>query len=197
FPVPCTSGAGISYARFRLSSAGGLGPTGTAPDGEVEDYALVLGTVDFGDAPDTYGTTLAANGPFHRVTAGFSLGATEDSEPDGPPSVGARGDGADGDGVTPPAGGFVACGTANVTVSLTNTAGIATPKLDAWIDFDGDGAFNDPRDRIAAGLALVSGANTVTVNVPCDAKTALSYGRFRLSSAGVSGPRGLSPGRAA
>lgn len=190
FPVPCTSGAGVSYARFRLSSAGGLGPAGTAPDGEVEDYALVQGTVDFGDAPDTYGTTLAANGPYHRVTTGFSLGATEDSEPEGQPSVGANGDGADEDGVILPAGGFVACGTASVTVNLTNTAGIATPKLDAWIDFDGDGVFNDPRDRIASGTALVAGANTVTVNVPCDAKSVATYARFRLSSTGVSGPGG-------
>ncbi len=190
FPVPCTSGAGVSYARFRLSSAGGLGSTGSSPDGEVEDYALVQGTVDFGDAPDTYGTTLAANGPYHRVTAGFSLGATEDSEVDGQPSVGATGDGADEDGVILPAGGFVACGTTSVTVNLTNTAGIATPKLDAWIDFDGDGVFNDPRDRIASGLALVSGANPVTVNVPCDAKSSQTYARFRLSSTGVAGPGG-------
>ena len=61
FAVPCTASAGVSYARFRLSSAGGLGATGAAPNGEVEDYAVVLGTVDFGDAPDSYGTTLAAN----------------------------------------------------------------------------------------------------------------------------------------
>jgi large repetitive protein len=192
FNVPCTASAGISYARFRLSTAGGLGATGQAPDGEVEDYALVLGSVDFGDAPDSYGTTLANNGPYHRVVPGFSLGATEDSEPNGQPSVNADGDGADEDGVTFPATALVACSTANLTVNLTNTAGIATPKLDAWIDFDGDGVFNDPRDRIATGQALTSGANTVTVNVPCDAKTALTYARFRLSSAGVSGPGGLS-----
>ena len=190
FPVPCTASAGVSYARFRLSSAGGLGPTGASPDGEVEDYALILGTVDFGDAPDSYGTTLAQGGPYHKVVAGFSLGATEDSEPDGQPSVGATGDGADEDGVTFPAGGFTACGTASVTVNLANTAGIATPKLDAWIDFDGDGVFNSPRDRIATGLALVSGNNTVNVNVPCDAKSALTYARFRLSSAGVATPGG-------
>ncbi len=191
FPVPCTASAGVSYARFRLSSAGGLGPAGAAPDGEVEDYAVVLGDVDFGDAPDTYGTTLAANGPYHRRVAGFSLGATEDSEPNGQPSAGASGDGADEDGVTFPAGALVACSTANLSVVLTNTAGIATPRLDAWIDWDGDGVFNDPRDRIASGLALVAGANTLTVNVPCDAKSALSYARFRLSSAGVAGPGGM------
>ncbi len=189
FTVPCTASSGTSYARFRLSSAGGLGSAGAAPDGEVEDYAVALGDVDFGDAPDSYGTTLGVNGPRHRLVAGFSLGATEVAEAQGQPSVGANA-AVDDDGVTLPAGGFVACSTASIGVSLTNTAGIATPRLDAWIDWDGDGHFDDPRDRIASGLALVSGANTVTVNVPCDAKSALSYARFRLSSAGVATPLG-------
>jgi hypothetical protein len=31
------------FARFRLSSAGGLGPDGPAPDGEVEDYLFSFG----------------------------------------------------------------------------------------------------------------------------------------------------------
>ena len=189
FNVPCAAVAAPTYARFRLSSAGGLGPTGAAPDGEVEDYAVNVGAVDFGDAPDSYGTLLASNGPNHRVVPGFSLGATEDTEPQGQPSVGATGDGADEDGVTLPAT-LLACSTVNVPVTLTNTAGIATPRLDAWIDFDGDGIFNDPRDRVATGLALVSGANTLTVNVPCDAKSALSYARFRLTSTGVATPQG-------
>ncbi len=191
FTVPCTAAAGTTYARFRLSSAGGVGPTGAAADGEVEDYALVSGSVDFGDAPDTYGTTLANAGPYHRLVAGFALGVTEDSEVNGQPSAGANGDGADEDGVVLAPGALVACSTANVTVNLTNTAGISTPKLDAWIDFDGDGHFDTPRDRIATGQALISGANTVTVNVPCDAKSAVSYARFRLSSAGVAGPGGV------
>jgi uncharacterized repeat protein (TIGR01451 family) len=189
--VPCTAVEGTTYARFRLSSAGGLTPTGAAADGEVEDYALNVGAVDFGDAPDTYGTLLASGGPNHRVVAGFSLGATVDSEPAGQPSVGADGDGADEDGVTlPNSGVLTACSSVNIPVTLTNTAGIATPRLDAWIDFDGDGAFSDPRDRIATSLALAAGANSVPVNVPCDAKAAFSYARFRLSSAGVSGPGG-------
>ena len=38
FVVPRTAKLGTNYARFRLSSAGGLGPTGLAQDGEVEDY---------------------------------------------------------------------------------------------------------------------------------------------------------------
>jgi uncharacterized repeat protein (TIGR01451 family) len=191
FMVPCSAVQGGTYARFRLSSAGGLGPTGAAPDGEVEDYAVNVGVVDFGDAPDSYGTTLANGGPNHRVVAGFSLGATEDSETDGQPSAGANGDGADEDGVTFPNGGVLtACSTVNVPVTLNNTAGIATPRLDAWIDFDGDGHFDNPRDRIASSQALTPGANTVMVHVPCDVRSVFSYARFRLSSAGVSGPGG-------
>ena len=189
--VPCNASAGLSYARFRLSSAGGLGPAGDAPDGEVEDYAVVIGSVDFGDAPDTYRTTLAAGGPFHRIVAGFSLGATVDAEPDGQPSIGAVGDGADEDGVILPAGGaFTACGTSSVSVNLTNTAGIATPRLDAWIDWDGDGTFNDPRDRVATSRTLVPGANVLSIGVPCDTKSVAAYSRFRLSSTGVAGPGG-------
>ncbi|HSK74979.1 MAG TPA: IPTL-CTERM sorting domain-containing protein, partial [Thermoanaerobaculia bacterium] len=194
FPIPCTAVTGGTYARFRLSSSGSPGPTGAAADGEVEDYLVNVGPVDFGDAPDTYGTLLGSNGPNHGLVTGFSLGATVDGESQGQPSVGATGDGADEDGVVLPNSSMItACATVQVSVFLTNTAGIATPRLDAWIDFDGDGAFGDPRDRIATGLALTAGANAVNVNVPCDAQSAATYARFRLSSAGVSGPGGASP----
>lgn len=191
YSVPCTAVTGTTYARFRLSSAGSLGPTGTAADGEVEDYAINIGPVDFGDAPDTYGTLLASGGPNHGIVAGFSLGATVDGESAGQPSAGATGDGADEDGVVlPNAGTLTACTTVNATVNLTNTAAIATPLLDAWIDFDGDGVFGDPRDRIATSLALSAGANVVPINVPCDAQSVATYARFRLSSTGVAGPGG-------
>jgi hypothetical protein len=34
---------GPTFARFRISTLGGLPPTGAAPDGEVEDYMVALG----------------------------------------------------------------------------------------------------------------------------------------------------------
>ena len=40
FAVPSFASPGATFARFRLSSAGGLAPTGAAKDGEVEDYAV-------------------------------------------------------------------------------------------------------------------------------------------------------------
>jgi len=46
FSVPETAQEGDSYARFRISSAGGLSPIGQATDGEVEDYRVTLGVND-------------------------------------------------------------------------------------------------------------------------------------------------------
>ena len=42
FSVPFSAASGTTYARFRLSTAGGLAPTGDAADGEVEDYAVPI-----------------------------------------------------------------------------------------------------------------------------------------------------------
>jgi uncharacterized repeat protein (TIGR01451 family) len=48
FAVPADASEGPSFARFRFSSAGGLGPNGPASDGEVEDYAVGIDSVDPG-----------------------------------------------------------------------------------------------------------------------------------------------------
>ena len=42
FLVPADAVAGDAFARFRLSTAGGLTPTGSAVDGEVEDYLVSI-----------------------------------------------------------------------------------------------------------------------------------------------------------
>ncbi len=47
FTVPATATPNVAtFARFRVSSAGGLAPTGTADDGEIEDYALMTVPVE-------------------------------------------------------------------------------------------------------------------------------------------------------
>ena len=199
YDVPCDAvPQAVSYARFRLSSAGGSTPTDMATNGEVEDYLFQVKGVDFGDAPDSYGTTLAADGPSHTIVPGYSLGAAEDTESDGQPSPGADGDdtggvGDDEDGVVF-AGGMAmaaACSTGNgLDVTLTDSAGVGTALLDAWIDFDGDGVFDDPAEHLfdGASTSLTSGANALTYDVPCSAAAGDVYARFRLSSAG-----GLAP----
>lgn len=44
FSIPGDAAVGPTFARFRLSSTGGLSPTGLAPDGEVEDYKVEIVT---------------------------------------------------------------------------------------------------------------------------------------------------------
>ena len=68
FDVPSNVIAGQTYSRFRFATnAAEIAlPTGLASDGEVEDYLMTLiRQDDFGDAPDSYGTTLANDGPNH------------------------------------------------------------------------------------------------------------------------------------
>ncbi|MBZ0171112.1 MAG: DUF11 domain-containing protein [Phycisphaerales bacterium] len=59
FSVPATL-VTTTFARFRLSSAGGLGPDGTALDGEVEDYQVVI----------SQPPTISISGPLAAVTEG-------------------------------------------------------------------------------------------------------------------------------
>ncbi|WP_182868134.1 FG-GAP-like repeat-containing protein [Rhodopirellula sp. JC639] len=42
FDVPIGADSGLAYSRFRLSTAGGLGVTGEALDGEIEDHPLSI-----------------------------------------------------------------------------------------------------------------------------------------------------------
>lgn len=195
--VPCNGTIGTTYARFRLSSTGGLGATGIAIDGEVEDYLVFMGNpVDMGDAPDSYGTLFASGGPTHVIVPnGFSLGLEIDHELDGQPTVNANGDDLNGfpddeDGVCFAVPTLVACESNSADVGLVNTAGVASAFLDAWVDFDGNGVFN-ATDRIADSVVLSGGVNTINFTIPCTLSEGWAYARFRLSSTGGLGPTGL------
>ena len=145
---------------------------------------------DFGDAPDTYGTTMTADGARH-VATGLLLGGERDIDSDAQLPLDGTGDDVTGtpddeDGVTftPMAPG----GSAVVTVTVSGGAGL----LDAWIDFDGSGTFDDPSERItAAGGTVVNvGANPIMVSIPASAASGVTYARFRLSTTGGLAPTG-------
>lgn len=204
FAVPCDRPSDAdSYARFRLSTAGGLSFDGQAMDGEVEDYVVVTNGLDFGDAPETYGTTDPTAGASHVVDPGspLFLGACVDTEAAGQPvAAGASATGDDlGTGLSDLGGCagpddedgvvfnsmIVACGTANVTVTASLMG-----QLDGWIDFDGDGAFG-ASEQVFASQLVTPGANALELDVPCDTPTqTVTYARFRLSSSGGLGPVG-------
>lgn len=192
--VPLTAAPGRSYARFRCSSVGGIGPTGPAADGEVEDYVIGIQGRDYPDAPASYGTSGAgaANHAIDPLDAVY-LGACVDFETNGQPNAAATGDDLaagsdrvglcfdDEDGVSFP-GPIAAC--TNAAVNVTASAG---SRLDAFVDFNADGDFGDPGEQIFADQALLAGANPLNFAVPCDAAAAVTYSRFRLTRAGTPG----------
>jgi len=138
--------------------------------------------LDYGDAPDTYATLAASNGPTHRTGSALFLGATApDNDADGQPSADALGDDAAGvddeDGVA-----FTALfpGLVTTVSVVASTAG----RLDGFFDFNGDGDFADAGEQLFDNVALVPGTNTFDFVVPVSAVAGSTFARFRVSSAG-------------
>ena len=143
---------------------------------------------DWGDLPDTYGTTATNNGPRHTLTAdGAYLGSELDPEPNGQPDANADGDNnsaADDEEGVVFLQKFVSGSTADIQVTVTDNDG--TAYLSAWIDFDGDGVLDqltlaDGFNTPVSDLELTSGVHTLTVNVPNVALATSLAARFRLT----------------
>jgi 6-phosphogluconolactonase (cycloisomerase 2 family) len=181
---------GLSGARGVAVSGDGYVYVGGPGDSAIAVFGRGE-ALDFGDAPDpTFPTLLASNGARHVVVPGLYLGSGIDAEADGAQSAAADGDDVSG---TDDEDGVVFTGalvpgqpaTADVTAS-------APGLLDAWIDFDQDGDWGDAGERIATGLALSAGANTVGFTAPLTtAPATVVSARFRFSSAGVASADGL------
>src|SRR6056297_3727288 len=71
FPIPADAVAGETFARFRLSTAGGLPVFGAAADGEVEDHALTIlpPAVATGAFSAAHPVNLVAQQPYAVATA--------------------------------------------------------------------------------------------------------------------------------
>ncbi|MEZ8084186.1 LruC domain-containing protein, partial [Enterovibrio norvegicus] len=160
------------------------GPASNQNDGARCANAPVIdedSTIDFGDAPDSYKTLLASNGPRHEINTGFYLGTiAPDSEGDGfvSPLDDNKAGLSDEDGV-----GFVTALEAGKT-SLISVNASQSGYLSAWIDWNGDGDFEDSGENIIDNNLLSSGANTLSVAVPADAEIGSSWSRFRFSEDG-------------
>ncbi|MEX1309597.1 MAG: DUF11 domain-containing protein [Candidatus Sulfomarinibacteraceae bacterium] len=190
FTVPQAAVPGTGFARFRFDSSGGLSYDGPAFDGEVEDHSIVIQEIDFGDAPDpNYPTLLASGGAAHLIGSGLYLGASVDGEIDGQPTAGADGDDADGgddeDGVvfTSPLGGGL--------VASLEIAASGAGLLNAWIDFNADGDWDDPGEQVFTDEALVAGVNPLSFPVAAGAVVGNTVGRFRFDTLGGLSASGL------
>ncbi len=147
----------------------------------------VTASLDYGDAPASYPVTLADDGARH-VVGSLRLGADIDIDADGNPTAAADGDGADEDGVSVIANP-VADPTTDTVASFLVTAS-ATSLLDAWVDFNGDGDWDDAGEQIATSAALSAGPNVISYLVPAGATAGDTAARFRVSSAGNLAPTG-------
>jgi hypothetical protein len=143
-----------------------------------ENLPRILG--DYGDAPIPYPVKQPAGGPIHLAT-GPTLGTNRDAELFGANSANADADGADDDGVTI---GPLRPGQIGAAVKVNVQGAPVGARLDAWIDFDGDGSWGRPEERIATSAAVVNDDNLIRFSVPAWAKEGATYARFRLSTAG-------------
>ena len=145
---------------------------------------------DFGDAPDSYGTTLASNGPVHVITDTLKLGVNfPDGERNAPTPLDGSGDGEDEDGI------------ADIPVLTTSTTDYALAygcsgngSVAGWIDFDQSGTFE--ADERAIGVCPLPDSNAVTAliwNGISDAVAGTTYARIRIASdpAEIELPTGL------
>ena len=132
---------------------------------------------DYGDAPDpNYASLRENNGPRHKVVDGFSLGLTNTADPDSKVPDQDQDDGLIFNSIV---SGF--SGSFQFTVQGVSVARPAF--VGAWIDFNGNGAF-DTSEKINIPGRIVNGLNSaVTFNVPSGSVTDRAVAaRFRLSS---------------
>ena len=162
---------------------------------DIPDIPPIAQNFDYGDAPDPSYPTLHANdGARHFVAPsadGFllTLGSRIDTEIDGQPTFFATGDDAlgpfdDEDGVaflSPLQPG----GMAEIEVWASGPG-----RLDAWVDFNGNGSWMDPGEQIFTGEPLAANLNALAFAVPASTPGGMTYARFRLSSQGMLAPVG-------
>lgn len=154
------------------------------------DIDVSLALRDFGDAPSPYPTSLATDGARHKFGGGPILGTARDNELDGQGSPFATGDdvggGDDEDGVT-----FTSPLVRDIssTIASLDVSTIGSGVLNAWIDFDRDGAWSS-REQIFFDQALPGGIANLNFPVTTEAIPGWTFARFRASEESGLGPSG-------
>jgi len=175
--------AGSYYVAAEISDGGGRRRYAYDPEPIV-----LQASFDFGDAPLPYPTELVDDGARH-VPVGPRLGPLRDADTDGLPS--AAGDGDDAGGVDDEDGvafGLIQAGGSMAAVNLllqNATAG----KVDAWIDFDRNGVWEDP-EQILDSVDISNPLQTLNFALPAGVVPGDTFARVRLSSDGNLDPTG-------
>lgn len=134
---------------------------------------------DFGDAPDSYGTTVINNGARHDITGEkLFLGKLVDGESTAlqDPETDDSDNQDDEDGIS-----FVTGFEIDLDTMLVANASADGGYLNAWADWDQDGVFSED-ERVFSDRELVQGSNRLKLRVPVAASFGETWMRFRLSS---------------
>lgn len=162
-------------------------------DGTTTLTIFVGSGYDYGDAPEPkYASLEASNGPRHKIVQGLSLGDGVTADANAVPN-----DGDVDDGVT--VLGAVYTGF-DLNLSVDITADNGPFVLDVFVDWNGDGTFEQHVRRTSASGVVSAGTNNLQLAVPSLGTAAEgrdlysvagpTFARFRLSSAGVDSPLG-------
>ncbi len=162
--------------------------------------------LDYGDAPDPFTTTGGRyptkhdnDGARHVIssTSQYLLGSTITAELNGTPTPQANGDSGD-DGVVFDSATLPNRGMFNRNIFTSVTVTMSSPGYtDAWIDFNADGDWDDPGEKILDAVRFSSNALTRTFqvrvpeNAPIPVGPTTTFARFRSSSTGGLIPTGL------
>jgi len=139
---------------------------------------------DFGDLPDNYPSKLESNGARHSLPVygdpSVYLGVGINGEDNAKPSLNANLDEFD-DGVR-----INNTTLQDVTINAGSTINLKVTThgdgfLNAWIDWNGDGDFNDENEQIAHNIDGSNGLINLNIAVPSSAIDQVTYARFRYS----------------
>lgn len=160
------------------------GPKSSQNDGArcaVAEVKVTDNSIDFGDAPSPYNTSLEKSGARHLFDPDntnanlIHLGATVDGENINTETdlEGSPIDSSD-DGVS-----FVTAISAGQDSQIIVNASTES-YLYAWFDWDQNGAFTE-EERTVTKLQLNAGDNSVVITVPQDTKSGETWARFRVT----------------
>ncbi len=165
--------------------------------GTRHDYKGIGGDIevlsvqeDWGDAPDSYGTSDGENGPHHIIKSdAVYLGRSVDAEPNGKPSVDANGD--DNDVTPDDEDGITLHDLEQNATSYTikaddiyaNNGSGDDVTIHAWIDFNGNGKFDSDE---YASTTVKNGEHKPTSDLVWSGlsglKAGYTYARFRITN---------------
>jgi hypothetical protein len=184
---------GMTFLRVRFSSKSNMSPYGEVEGGEVEDYPIIIEidrvAGDYGDAPLSYGLPYAKafgsmwvlgdnidleSAPWFDDTIGDIYDPDPSNDEDGVTI-----DGKDIDDM------LFEPGKSYRFKVVTNIQSTSGGVIGAWMDFNGNGQFDDPSERFVRYYAENLHGRTehyFNLTIPTNSKTGETYIRFRLAS---------------